>query len=109
MPVLGRREVAWVLELSEDEVLNMQKRGERAHVRGVDDEQVMAAGGLPVAIVNGRRCMSPSMLAAHPDVAGRQMREDALAALVEGRIRAPRASSLRVRSRRLVENVASFS
>jgi hypothetical protein len=53
--------------------------------------------------------MSPSVLARNPEVVGQGVRESAIAALVEGRIRAPRPASIRELSRRLVDDVLPFS
>ena len=109
VPVFGRRQIAWVLELTETDVVNRQKRGERLQAKGIDDDAVLAAGALPVVMVCGRRCISPSVLARHPDVAGRQLREDAIAALVEGRMRAPRPRSPNVRPRPLRDDTLRLS
>lgn len=109
VPVFGRGQIAWVLELSAADVVNRQKRGERLQARGFDDDAVLAAGALPVVMVCGRRCISPVVLARHPDVAGRRLREDAIAALVEGRMRAPRPRAPNVRPRPLRDDTLRLS
>jgi hypothetical protein len=60
-------------------------------------------------LVGGRRRMSPSVLARNPEVVGQGVRESAIAALVGGRIPAPRPASIREISRRLVDDVLPFS
>lgn len=105
VPVLTRRAVAWVMEVPEDTIRAAQRRGERLQAHGLDDDEVLSAGALPVVIVGHRRAMSPSVLARHPDVAGNPLRLDALVALVEGRIRPPRPRSSKGCDHRLADEV----
>jgi hypothetical protein len=88
-PVLRRHEAAFVLGCTLDDVRNAFRRGERLQGTGHTDEEVVAAHGLPVSRGGRARGVSPSALMLHPDVASSPLALAALAAIVEGRLRAP--------------------
>lgn len=92
-PVFSQREAAFVLECSEAEVRNMQRRGERMQAKGLTDEEVVDRGALPVCETGDRRRGArPLMLARHHRVRDNKLREAALRAIASGRMRAPRAA-----------------
>ena len=87
---LRQHEAAFILRRSEREVRNMFRRGERLRAAGASREEIIRIGALP-AIYSGR-----NRRAAIHDVAqaidGDLLALEALAAVVEMRLNAPRAA-----------------
>ena len=92
-PVLRRHEVAFVAQLTEKDVRNLFRRGERLQERGVSVDDIVRLGALPVSMAGSARGASPAAVAAHPRVADSPLALAMLRALVSGRLRAPRAEA----------------
>lgn len=88
---LRRHEAAFILQLSEAEVRNLQRRGERLRAQGFVDEEIIREGALPVAMIGRGWGVSPSLLAKHHRVRERPLALELLGDLMEGKCRAPRA------------------
>jgi hypothetical protein len=91
--LLGVPEAAFVLQLPEQKVRSLLRRGERLARQGRSDSEILAVGALPVTRSGRVRRIRPTDLAAHRKVANDRMALVCLVALVDGRINAPRALS----------------
>jgi hypothetical protein len=91
-PVLRRHEVAFFLECPENEVRNMQRRGERLRARGLNDEEIVARGALPVSKAGRAWGVRPQSLALQERVASRPLALEMLRSLVSGCLRVPKAA-----------------
>ena len=96
-PYVRRYEAALVLRCSEREVLNMLRRGQRLQSRGLGDEEIVARAALPVEWVGAsRRVRVEPLIDRLSRSTGEAPRGDllaleVLAAILEGRLAAPRA------------------
>jgi hypothetical protein len=88
--VLTRDQAALVLQIPATDVRNLQRRGRRFQLQGLNDHEIVSRGALPPVIGGGRGWgVAPSVLAQHPTVDRRPLALGVLADLVEGRITAP--------------------